>query len=188
MKKNISLAMALLSSVFISACITVPQEPPVNKSQLALSSVRDIQISYSQGSQFSLAPKYVKETSLKTEQTQAIYQVYADAIIADLTEHGFKGTTDATSAEFHVGFAIALASDLSDETINNKFGITPGLAGNDSLKKGSFLIFIEDARTKQKVWRGAVQGFAHTEHNEIQRQQRAAAVVKRVMNQFYVTN
>lgn len=188
MKKNISIAIALFSSLIVSACVTVPQEPQVNKNQLAISSVRDIPISYSQGSQFSLAPKYVKETSLKANQTQAIYKFYSDAIIADLNEHGFKNTTDANNAAFHVGFGIALASDLSDETINDKFGITPGLPSNDKLKKGSFLIYIEDARTGQKVWRGAAQGFAHEDNNEVERAQRTAAIVNRVMKQFYVTN
>jgi hypothetical protein len=188
MKPNISLVIALFSSLFVSACVTVPQEPHVNKNQLAISSVRDIPISYSQGSQFSLAPKYVKETSLKADQTQAIYKLYADAIIADLNGHGFQNTDDAKNSAFHVGFGIALASDLSDKTINDKFGITPGLPSNDELKKGSFLIYIKDARTGKKVWRGAAQGFAHEDSNEVQRAQRAAFIVNRMMKQFYATN
>ena len=188
MKKNISVVIVLLSSLFISACVTVPQDPQENKNQLAISSVRDIPISYPTGSQFSLAPKYVKETSLKTEQTQTIYKVYANAIVADLAEHNFTESLDAKKAKFYVGFGIALASDLSDNMINEKFGITPGLPSHDALKKGSFLIYIEDAQTGKRVWRGAAQGFAHENLDESQRKLRAAAIVKRVMNQFYVTN
>ena len=188
MKKNISLAVALFSSLFVSACVTVPQAPQVNKNQLAISSVRDIPISYSQGSTFSLAPKYVKETSLKAEQTQAVYKLYADAIIADLMKHGFYNTKNANNSAFYVGFGIALASDLSDKAINDKFGVTPGLPSNDELKKGSFLIYIEDARTGKKVWRGAAQGFSHEDKSETQRAQRTAAIVNRVMKQFYATN
>ncbi len=95
-------------------------------------------ISYSQGSQFSLSPKYVKETSLQPEQTQAVYKQYADAIIADLTHNGFKKASYVANSAFHVGFGIALASDLSDKTISEKFGITPGLPGSDELKKVAF--------------------------------------------------
>ena len=188
MKKNISLTIALFSSILVSACVTVPLEPQVNKNQLAISSVRDIAISYSPGSTFSLAPKYVKETSLKVEQTQAVYKLYADAIVADLMKHGFYNTMNANNSAFYVGFGVALASDLSDKTINDEFGITPGLPGNDDLKKGSFLIYIEDARTGKKVWRGAVQGFAHEDANEAEREHRTAAIVSRVMKQFYATN
>ncbi len=188
MKKNISVAIALFSSLIVSACVTVPQEPKVNKNQIAISSVRDIPISYSPGSQFSLAPKYVEETSLKPEQTQAVYKLYADAIITDLSSHGFKRAGATNAPEFHVGFGIALASDLSDKAINSKFGITPGLPGKGDLKKGSFLIYIEDVVTGKKVWRGAVQGFAHEDNNEAERAQRTAAIVSRVMKQFYATN
>ncbi|KGJ93322.1 DUF4136 domain-containing protein [Colwellia psychrerythraea] len=188
MKKNITLAIALLSGFLVSACVTVPQEPQAKKNQLAISSVRDIPISYSTGSQFSLAPKYVTETSLKVSQTQAVYKLYADAIIADLKSHGFKNSSDGTASAFHVGFGIALASDLSDQTINDEFGISPGLPSRDDLTKGSFLIYIEDANTGKKVWRGAAQGFAHEDSNEAERAQRTAAIVSRVMKQFYATN
>lgn len=188
MKLNFSLAIAFATSLLVSACVTVPLEPQVNKNQLAISSVRDIPLSYSLGSQFSLAPKYVKETSLKAEQTQTVYKLYADAIIADLINNGFKNTDNSANSAFHVGFGIALASDLSDQAINDKFGITPGLPSSGDLKKGSFLIYVEDARTGKKVWRGAAQGFAHENLNEAQRMQRAATIVARVMKQFYATN
>lgn len=188
MTKNISLTIALFSSLFVSACVTVPQQTYANKNQLAISSVRDIPISYSQGSLFSLAPKYVKETSLKAEQTQVIYKLYADAIIADLNSHGFKSTDETKNVAFHVSFGIALASDLSDTMINDKFGITPGLPNNEALKKGSFLVYIEDACTEKKEWRGATQGFAHQDSNEAQRTQRTESIVSRVMKQFYATN
>jgi hypothetical protein len=188
MKKNISLAIALFSSVIISACVAVPQEQQLNKNQVAISSVRDIPISYSPGSQFSLAPKYVKENSLKPEQTQAIYKLYADAIIADLNEHGFKNTNNNVNSAFHVGFGIALASDLSDKSLSEKFGVAPGLPSHDELLKGSVIIYIEDAQTGKKVWRGAAQGFAHEAQSEDDRVQRTAIIVARIMKQFYATN
>lgn len=188
MKQKLSLTIALVSSLLISACVTEPQKAHVSKNQLAISSVRDMPISYKIGSQFSLSPKYVKETSLKPAQTQAIYSLYADAIVSDLTSHKYVETDNAKAAAFHVGFGIALSSDLSDSKINEKFGITPGLPSNDEFKKGSFLIYIEDATTGKKVWRGAAQGFAHEELDDMQKKQRAAGIVNRVMSQFYVTN
>jgi len=188
MKKNISLAVTLLASLFVISCVQVPQEQPQTKTKLAISSVRDIPVSYVQGSLFSLAPKYVKETSLKPQQTQAVYQLYANAIVANLKDNGFKNNGDSANADFYVGFGIALANDLSDQTISEKFGVTPGLPNSEGLDKGSFLIYIEDVATGQKVWRGAAQGFVHDDLNEGQRQQRAADIVANVMKQFYATN
>jgi hypothetical protein len=90
--------------------------------------------------------------------------------------------------DFYVGFGIALAINISEQTIIEKFGVTPGLPNSDVLEKGSFLIYIKDARTGKIVWRGVAQGFVHKELNKEQRQQRTAEIVDRVMRQFYATN
>ncbi len=188
MKLNLSLPIALAISLVVSACVTVEKAPTENQNQLAISSVRDIPISYALGSQFSLAPKYVKETSLKAEQIQSIYKLYADAIIKELSNHGFQHSNNSGDSVFHVGFEIALTSDLSDQKLSEEFGIAPGLPDSKTFKKGSFLIYIEDTLTSQKVWRGAVQGFAHENIDETEKEQRVAAIVSRVLAQFYATN
>jgi len=188
MKKYISLAIALVTSFLVVSCVQVPQEQNNTRSKLAISSVRDIPISYSPNSQFSLAPKYVKETSLKPEQTQKIYKSYANAIVKNLENNGFKSNNDSSIPDFYVGFGVALANDLSDQTISEKLGVTPGLPNSEGLEKGSLLIYIEDAKTGKKVWRGAAQGFVQEELNTEQRQQRIDDIVTNMMKQFYATN
>jgi hypothetical protein len=186
MNKNIGIA--LLTSLLAIGCVQVPPEQPKMRTKLAISSVRDIPVSYAQGSRFSLESKHAKETLLKPHQTQAVYQLYADAIITDLEEHAFKNQNDSSSVDFYVGFGVALAINLSEQTIIEKFGVTPGLPNSDVLEKGSFLIYIKDTRTGKIVWRGVAQGFVHKELNKEQRQQRTAEIVDRVMRQFYATN
>lgn len=188
MKKLISAFIILLSGGIITGCVQVTPEIKQNSQQLAISSVRDALISYPLGSSFSLSPKYVKETSLKAEQTRAVYHMYSKAIVNDLTNNGYANDITKKQADFYVGFGIALSDDFSDEKISDKFGVTPGLPEASDLKKGSFLIYIEDAATGQRIWRGIAQGFAHTELTEKQRNQRAATVVSNVMKQFYQTN
>jgi len=192
MKKVINLLMFAATVLTLFSCVQVITEPVANKNQLAITSVRDVPIHYEVNSAvnslFSLSPKYVKETSLKAEQTQMIYRIYTDAIVSDLQENGFINTSIAKQAAFHVGFGIALANDLSDEKIVKKFGITPGLSEQANSKKGSFLIYIEDVKTGARVWRGIAQGFAHKELSQEQRKERAAVVVSSVMQQFYQTN
>jgi len=188
MKKIISLFMMLLFSWVMIGCVQVTPELKQNSNQLAISSVRDLPVSYPQGSLFSLSPKYIKETSLKAEQTQAVYHLYSKAIVSDLTKNGYINGQVIQQAAFYVGFGVALSDDLSDEKISDKFGITPGLPDKSDLKKGSFLIYIEDAITGQRVWRGIVQGFAHNELTPEQRHKRTATIVANVMKQFYQTN
>ena len=180
--------MLVIITLELSACVQVTPEPKKNNSQLAISSVRDLPFTYPPKSLFSLSPKYVKETSLKAKQTQAVYQLFTNTIVNDLQQNGFEITPKGQQAAFHVGFGIAMSDDLSDEKINKKFGVSPGLPEKDDLTKGSFLIYIEDAVTGQRVWRGAAQGFAHEGVTMEQRQQRTAVIVASVMKQFYQTN
>jgi hypothetical protein len=66
--------------------------------------------------------------------------------------------------------------------------VTPGLPEKLDFKKGSFLIYIEDAVTGQKVWRGIAQGFANSKLSPEQRKQRTAMIIANVMTQFYLIN
>lgn len=188
MNKVINLLVLVFITLTLSACVQVTPEPKQNNNQLAISSVRDLPFSYPPSSSFLLSPKYVEETSLKAKQTQAVYQLYTNAIVNDLQTNGFTMTQSGQQAAFHVGFGIALSDDLSDDKINKKFGVSPGLPEKSDLNKGSFLIYIEDAITGQRVWRGIAQGFAQDGITVEQRQQRAAVIVASVMKQFYQTN
>jgi len=188
MKKVMNLLILAVIALTLSACVQVTPEPNKNNNQLAISSVRDLPFNYPQKSLFSLSPKYVKDTSLKNQQTQAVYQIYTSAIINDLQKNGFTMAQNDQQSAFHVGFGIALSNDFSDEKINEKFGVSPGLPDNADLKKGSFLIYIEDAITGKRVWRGIAQGFAQEGITIEQRQQRTAIIVASVMKQFYQTN
>lgn len=186
--KYIPLTITAVLSVMLLGCVQVPQEQASKQNQLAISSVRDIPVSYSADSVFALSPKYVQESSLTPEQTQAAYHFYAQALIDNLQAHGFSRAVALQKPDFYVGFGVALEADLSDQTINEKFGVTPGLPKHEGLDKGSILIYIEDVQTGKKVWRGTAQGFAHQDLDKKQREIRAKNVVAAVMKQFYATN
>lgn len=185
MEKIKGLLALMVISLTLSACVQVTPELNQNKKQLAITSVRDLPLIYPRGSLFSLSPKYVKETSLKAKQTQMVYRLYTNAIVNDLHNNGFVIAGTEQQAAFYVGFGVALSQDYSDDKLSKKFGITPGLPEQSGLKKGSFLIYIEDAVTGQRVWRGIAQGFAHEKLTVEQRQQRTADIVASVMKQFH---
>lgn len=108
--------------------------------------------------------------------------------MSDLINNGYVHRQKSQQVAFYVGFGIALSDDLSDAKLNDKFGVMPGLTEQSGLMKGSLLIYIEDAVTGQRVWRGIAQGFANIELTPSQRHQRASTVVASVMKQFYQTN
>lgn len=188
MLKISMLFILLLVTLLVASCVQVAETQNIRASQLAISSVRDLPVSYTQGSSFSLSPKYVVQTSLRAEQTQAIYQLYTDAIVKNLQAQGFVKAVATDNVSFHVGFALALSEDLSDDKINETFGVSPGLNAAENLTKGSVLIYIEDANTGKRVWRGIAQGFTHENLSKTQKKQRAESVVSGIMKQFYQTN
>lgn len=177
----------LCTALFLGAvgCVQVVEEPVKPGSQLAVSSVWDIPSRYPAGSTFALSPKYLKAVSLKEEVVREAYGIYSNAITTNLQRFGYRLAMPNDKVDFYVGFGAALAEDLSDKTISEKFGITPGLQEAPDLEKGSFLIYVEDGAMQQRVWRGAVQGFVQEGLEGNERIARAEHVVNIVLAQFY---
>ncbi|WP_258872169.1 DUF4136 domain-containing protein [Thalassotalea euphylliae] len=157
------------------------------QSQLAISSVRDMPISYAKGAKFSLSPKFINASFSQAEQA-SIYESYSKAVNQALLAAGYQPSNNQPSnnqqAEFTVVFGLALQQDLPDSKISEEFGVLPGLSSAERLEKGSFLIYIEDNITNQRIWRGAVQGFVHQDFSPAQREQRAVTVVNSVLSSF----
>lgn len=183
--KLASLCLLLGTALCLLGCVQVVEDPSMARSQLAVSSVWDMPGKYEEGSRFALSPKYLKAVSIKAEQVKNVYAIYADKITQSLQSKGYVLSKPNEIPDFYVGFGIALAEDLSDTTIGEKFGVTPGLQSKGDLDKGSFLIYVEDAIMHQRVWRGAVQGFVQLELNKEERKERSMYIVNLVLAQFY---
>lgn len=183
MKKIITCLFTAVTTVSLMACVQV--DTVANNTQLATSSVRDLPITYPQGSVFALDPKHLKHVSIKAEQQKAVYKLYENAIISDLNNHGYHLAADQRQAKFHVGFLVALEEDLSDKKISEKFGVMPGLPTKGDQEKGSLLIYVEDVATGQRVWRSTVQGFVRTDLSNSERDVRSKQVIETALAQFY---
>ncbi len=182
--KSLQLSITFISLMILTACVQVVQAPIERGAALAVSSVWDIPTKYPAGSTFSLSPKYIEDVSLTPEQMKAIYQLYAKSIVENFSEQKYH-FTENNKADFYIGFAIALSDDLSDKTISEKFGVTPGLQSKDELQKGSFLMYVEDGNSHLRVWRGAVQGFVQEDYSSVERKQRVDTIVMMVLSQFF---
>lgn len=167
------------------------------QAQLAISAVRDLPNSFAKGSTFTVVPKFVDAEPAGAEQA-AIYRAYGGAITNALELAGYQQSAtkradtklsgklqvENVQADFSVVYGLALQDDLSDAVISEKFGVLPDLSSAERLEKGSFLIYIEDSVTNQRIWRGAVQGFVHQDFSQAQREQRAVTIVNSVLSSF----
>jgi len=182
---RLSLLLPLVFVVLLASCVQVTQEYPMRKTQLAVSSARDLPTTFVSGSKFALSPKYLDEASLKPEQIKNIYQLYSQEIIADFESRNFQLAEQGQRVDFYVGFGLALSTDLTDKAINEKFGVTPGLSSDSKNPKGSFLIYVDDGETGQRIWRGTAQGFVQQDLDAEQRHERVAIVVDMLMSQYH---
>lgn len=179
--------LVLLLLVLLAAgCVQLNQAQTgaqVDKqTQLAISAVRDLPNSFAKGDAFTIVPTFVDSSVINTEQT-AIYQAYGEAIASALQLAGYQQSANEQS-DFTVVYGLALQQDLSDTAISENLGVLPGLSSAERLEKGSFLIYIEDSVTNQRIWRGAVQGFVHQDFSRAQREQRAVTIVNSVLSSF----
>ncbi len=180
--RNIILFFILL---VVTACVQVVEEKPAHHLQVAISSARDTQTVYPIGTRFALSPKYIEEASLKPEEIQKVYHLYSNEIIKHFQQNRYLLVNNAQESEFLVGFGLALSQDLSDETINNEFGVSPGLAVSADNEKGSFLIYVVDTKSGERVWRGTAQAILNPNFTDQQRQDRAVKVVDMLLVQYH---
>ena len=76
MNQLVKACLVGVSLVGLSACVQVTEEVNTKSSQVAVSSVRDLPITYPTGSTFALSPKYLEHVSLKQQQVKDVYNTY----------------------------------------------------------------------------------------------------------------
>lgn len=179
--------VAIIVIVTLGGCVQVVEQQPEHSTvNLAISSVWDIPTAFPKNSKFYIHPRYLKKSSFYSGKQQEVYPYFQKAIEKSMREHGFVKA--GKNADFVITFAVALESDLSDQEISKKFGVTPGLKTEKGTEKASLLIYIKNGETHESVWRGTVQGIVYKNTDDGQRQQRIMLVVNDVLSQFYKEN
>lgn len=87
-------------------------------------------------------------------------------------------------ADYYIAFTAALESSLDDATILKRHGIVPGYpsqAGSSKHEKGTLLIHVIDARTRQTVWQSAAQGAVDFSISEELRKRRIQVLVSQMI-------
>jgi len=174
--------MSFLIVLVINGCVVIVDQPKQSSSQLAVSSVWDKPVKFSAHDKFSLSPHYLEQVNQSHPEIKSVYHAYYQSIVTKLIQHGFQMNND--QADYNIVFGIALADDLNDELISKHFGVTPGLSTHNDSLKGSFMVYVEDSVSKQRIWRGTVQGFVQENYSSEQRKQRVGKVVSMVFEQF----
>jgi hypothetical protein len=97
-----------------------------------------------------------------------------EQIQAYLSTKGYQYTPNPEKAEVVFGFLFALEDAIGNKTIQQRFGLLPGLQRNNvhqpRYKKGSFVLAVLDNKQQNIYWRSAVQGFVDIEKDKTEAQ------------------
>lgn len=95
-----------------------------------------------------------------------------DQIKVYLSTKGYQYRRDPKQADVVVGFLFALEDAIADKTIQQRFGLLPGLTranvNDPRYEKGSLLLAVLDNQERTIYWRSAVQGFVDLEEDKIE--------------------
>jgi hypothetical protein len=111
-----------------------------------------------------------------------------NAIINTLRQKGYEYTWRASLGDLHVGYTVVMNDALSDQEINDRYGIQPSLSlpAPDAARyeKGTLVIDIIDAKTGRTAWRSALQGYADLKMSREERQDRLNDMVMFMLARF----
>jgi hypothetical protein len=112
-----------------------------------------------------------------------------EQIQAYLSTKGYQYTPNPDQAEVVFGFLFALDDAVGNKTIEERFGLLPGIKRNNvsepRYKKGSFLLAVLDNREQNVYWRSAVQGFVDIEKDQAEvKSNRMKAILSMMLGKF----
>ncbi|MEL0658602.1 DUF4136 domain-containing protein [Psychromonas arctica] len=111
-------------------------------------------------------------SSVAGQNQQELKSYIRDQIKAYLSTKGYEFKADPKQANVVFGFLFALEDAIADRTIQERFGLLPGLrrakASDPRYEKGSLLLTVLDNQQKTIYWRSAVQGFVDLEKDKVE--------------------
>ena len=111
-----------------------------------------------------------------------------NAIINSLRKKGYEYTWRASLGDLRVGYTVVMNDALSDQEINDRYGIQPSLSlpapDAGRYEKGTLVIDIIDAKTGRTAWRSALQGYADLKISGEERQDRLNDMVMFMLARF----
>ena len=172
MKKIAFTIFLFVSLIALSACSSLLTDSPIvddvkelkqAQRMTIISSGKPVDVlpafkSFTWDEQYNVVLSAVNESSKKE-----VKNYIRDQLRTYLLSKGYHYQSDPIRADVVIGFLFALEDDIADITIQEKFGILPGLHKNSvtmaRYEKGTFLLSVLDTQLKVVYWRSAMQGF-----------------------------
>lgn len=97
-------------------------------------------------------------------QEEQVKAYIRSELLTYLKSKGYQYQPDPVQADVVIGFLFALDDAIAGKTVQEKFGLLPGLdKSRRGYGKGTLLLEVLDAELKKVYWRSALQGFVDLE-------------------------
>lgn len=111
-------------------------------------------------------------------------------ISAEMLNKGFTIGPSGSPSDYYVAFTAATESTLDDATLLKRYKVSPGFnsaaTGNRIYEKGTLLIHIIDAKTRQTVWQSVVQANIKADISDDQRRINIKAIIQSMLRKLPV--
>jgi len=105
---------------------------------------------------------------------------------------GLPVAPSGSPSDYYIAYTLASESTLDDETLMKRYNISPGFnpstSGGNVYEKGTLLIHIIDANTRQTVWQAVVQANIQSDISEEQRKANVRSVVESMLKKLPIAS
>ena len=122
--------------------------------------------------------------------TRKAKEMLKEAIIEVMQNKGISITPFGSPSEYYLAYTLASESTLDDAALLKRYNATPGFSaatpGANVYEKGTLLIHIIDAKTRQTLWQSVVQANIQNDASDAQRRANIHRVVKSMLDKLKV--
>ncbi len=185
----VRLIAGIIVLFLVSACVTEPAPGTggMKFSEAAVISVQDPNMLIPGGSSFAWLPEAINYYEDKRLADAPVRPLIEQTILDNIQKQGMVVLTSVDQAQYAIAYTAALESSLDDYAIIRKFGLLPGNSripqDDDSVEKGSLIIYVFDNKAKDVIWRSAAQVGVKFDTPMEERRER----VKRIIAEMFLT-
>ena len=118
-------------------------------------------------------------------------QILHEEITNIMQEKGLRLLSSGSKCDYYIAYTVASESTLDDKTLMNRYNISPGFnastTGNNVYEKGTLLIHVINANTRQTVWQSVVQANIQSHISDAQRRDNIRSIVRSMLRKLQVT-
>ncbi len=176
--------LTVLCSLLLAGCVTSTNNAPTTNN-LSLLTTGDLSFLTSNTRYFAIHPAISKAYVTDDIDSTKLMSQFETAITEQMVNKGYQQVSYTQSPDVLIGFGIATESQLSDERILSKVGLSAGLImeGVDTTKyeKGSVVIALFAPNQQLPRWKALAQGLTKQDRSNDIKQERINRVIRSML-------